>query len=106
MPFKKGQSGNPGGRPKDSKNKATEDLRGKIAEFLTTNWNQVQSDYDKMDSERRLLFLEKLLKYSVPPLQSLNVQAAIIRTLDNMTDDQLNDLAEKIITLNSNNDEK
>ncbi len=105
MKFQKGQSGHPEGRPKDSKNKAAEDLRAKIGDFITTNWDQVQRDYNKMGPLRRLLFLEKLLKYRVAPLQSLDIRADIKGSLEGMTDDQLNELAEKIITLNSGSHE-
>ena len=97
MAFKKGESGNPKGRPKDSKNKATEDLRQRIKDFIDDNWEKVQTDFNKMDPEKRLTFLEKLLKYATPPLQSIDLNADIKNRLESMTDDQLEALAEKIL---------
>jgi transcription termination factor NusB len=102
MPYKKGQSGNPNGRPKNSKNKATEDFRAKINEFITENWDHVQKDYDSMDPEKRLTFFERILKYTLPPLQSLSVDANIRNELEKLSDEQLNQVAEKILQLHQN----
>ena len=37
MPFKKGESGNPVGRPKGSLNKTTQELREQITQAIDTN---------------------------------------------------------------------
>ena len=91
--FTKGQSGNPAGRPKNSKNKATEDLRMKIGDFLDENWDRVQADFNRLGPEKRLNFLEKLLKFCVPPKISVDLR----REVEALTDQQLDELAEKIL---------
>jgi len=91
--FTKGQSGNPAGRPKNSKNKATEDLRMKIGDFLDENWGRVQADFNRLEPEKRLNFLEKLLKFCVPPKISVDLR----REVEALTDQQLDELAEKIL---------
>lgn len=101
MPFKKGQSGNLKGRPKNSKNKATEDLRQRITALIEKNFDQLEADISNLDSEKRLIVLERYLKYCLPPLQSLNIQGELRAQLETLTDDQLNELAEKIISLNT-----
>ena len=106
MPFKKGTSGNPKGRPVNSKNKAAEDFRTKVKAFISENWDQVQKDFNSMDAEKRLAFLEKLLKYSIAPLSSVNVQADIKTRLETLTDEQLDQLADKLISLNTGNHEQ
>lgn len=91
--FIPGQSGNPTGRPKNSKNKATEDLRMKISDFLDENWDRVQADFNRLGPEKRLNFLEKLLKFCVPPKISVDLR----REVEALTDQQLDELAEKIL---------
>lgn len=105
MKYTKGMSGNPKGKPKGTKSKSVEEIRIRIKTFIDNNWQQVEDDFMKMDPKERLTIFEKLLKYAIPPLQSMNIQAEIKTTLEGMTDDQLNELAEKIITLNSGNHE-
>jgi hypothetical protein len=105
MGFKKGVSGNPTGRPIGSKNKTTEEIREKISDFLNEVWPQVQTDFKELDPEKRMFFYEKLLKYSIPPLQSISMQAEIKSDLDRLSDDQLAELADRLIELNTEDDE-
>ena len=102
MPYKKNDSKiNRNGRPKGSPNKSTGDLRQQITDLIEKNFKKIEADFNVLDSEKRLIVLERYLKYCLPPLGSLSIQADIKNSLETMTDDQLNDLAEKIITLNS-----
>ena len=89
-----------GGRKKGTQNKVTKDLRQRITDLLEKNFERIESDFNKLGSEKRLIVLERYLKYCLPPLQSLNVQAEIKSQLETLTDEQLTDLAEKIISLN------
>ena len=91
--FSPGRSGYPAGRPKNSKNRATEDLRAKISDFLDENWDRVQADFNRLGPEKRLNFLEKLLKFCVPPKISVDLR----REVEALTDQQLDELAEKIL---------
>ena len=90
-----------GGRKKGTQNKVTKDLRQMITDLLEKNFERIESDFNKLGSEKRLIVLERYLKYCLPPLQSLNVQAEIKSQLETLTDEQLTDLAEKIISLNT-----
>ena len=65
MPFKKGESGNPVGRPKGSLNKVTQELREQITQAIDTNkicemLNQITSPLDYINA------ITKLLPYIVP----------------------------------------
>lgn len=73
MPFKKGIATNPNGRPKGSKNRATENLRDKVSIFLNDNWETVQRSFDKLEAKERLSFIIQLMKYSIPPLSSIDL---------------------------------
>ena len=82
MPYKKNDSKiNRKGRPKGSPNKSTGDLRQQITELIEKNFKTIEADFNMLDSEKRLIVLERYLKYCLPPLQSLNIQADIKGTL-------------------------
>ena len=60
MPFKKGESGNPVGRPKGSLNKVTQELREQITQAIDTNkicemLNQITSPLDYINAITKLL---------------------------------------------------
>jgi hypothetical protein len=78
MPYKKNDSKiNRNGRPKGSANKKTGDLRQRITYLIEKNFEMIEEDFSKLDSEKRLIVLERYLKYCLPPLQSLLIQADI-----------------------------
>ncbi len=67
-------SNNPTGRPTGSKNKVTIDLRIRINDFLSDNWETLQADFKKLEPKDRLLFYEKLLSFGLPKLQSTKIE--------------------------------
>ena len=91
-----------GGRRPGTPNKVTKDLREQITVLIKKNFERIESDFNKLDSEKRLIVLERYLKYCLPPLQNLNIQAELKSQLEGLTDQQLEELAEKIISLNTN----
>jgi hypothetical protein len=102
----KGKTNNPAGRRSGTPNKVTTELRQKITDLIEKNFKKIEADFNKLDPEKRLIVLERYLKYCLPPLQSLDIRADIKGSLEGMSDEQLNDLAEKILTLNSGNNEQ
>ena len=72
---------NRNGRPKGSPNKSTDDLRQQITALVEKNFSKIEDDFNSLDSEKRLIVLERYLKYCLPPLQSLNIQADINTTI-------------------------
>lgn len=85
MAFEKGQSGNPGGRPKGSGNKVTSKLRETITAFLDENFEKVKQDFDKLKPGERIRMYIELLQFGVPKLQSVQIETEF----DNLTDEQL-----------------
>jgi hypothetical protein len=67
----KGHTNNPNGRPRGVPNKVTTDLRQCITNFLEDNWEQIQRDWQDLEPKDRIVLFEKLLKYVLPTLQSI-----------------------------------
>ena len=102
MPFRKGESGNPSGRPKGAKNKLTEELRNRITVFLSDHFDTIQTDFQRMDPEERARLYFGLLKFGLPQLQAVSMDLQ----LERMTDEQLDMVLERIEQLNRNSDEE
>ena len=66
MAQKKGQTGNPNGRPKGKPNKVTAEMKEKIQLFVESNFETIQKDFDNVDAKDRLIIFERLLKYVIP----------------------------------------
>ncbi len=90
--------GGGGGRKPGSKNKSDKSLRQFVTDFLNQNRDLLQSDFKKLKPNERFGVFEKLLKYSIPPLQSLSLS-----NFDNLTHEQLDSIIEH---LKKNNNEK
>src|SRR5687768_5834565 len=85
MPFEKGISGNPTGRPKGSINQSTQQLRESIIDFLEANFEGVQSDFKSLTPKERLKVYCDLLQYGLPKLQAVQLEGEF----DRLPDDQL-----------------
>lgn len=79
--MKKGITNNPNGRPKGSLNKSTTEMRELVTNFVSANLTTIQADFDQLEPKERLLFLEKLLGYTLPKLQSVTTKDETIRPL-------------------------
>lgn len=77
MAFEKGKSGNALGKPKGTKNKASINLREAITSFLEEGFEKVVKDFEKLSPKDRCKLYIDLLQYSLPKLQSTNLNAEI-----------------------------
>jgi len=72
MAQKKGQTGNPNGRPKGSKNRSTERAREAIAKFVDRNTARfdvwLEEIYQEEGAKEAFKCVEGLLEYHVPKL--------------------------------------
>lgn len=71
MAFKKGQSGNPKGRPRGAKNKATNELREWVERFINENLDTIANDIKELEPNERVKFFLALLNYTLPKQQSV-----------------------------------
>ncbi|MBC8984775.1 hypothetical protein H9X96_03190 [Pedobacter sp. N36a] len=66
MAPKKGTTNNPYGRPRGSKNKATENMKQAVKDLIDSNWKIIGDDIKKLSPKDRVAFIEKLVAYVLP----------------------------------------
>jgi hypothetical protein len=110
MGLKKGQTGNPGGRPKGTPNKVTTDLRKWVEQLINNNLSQMKRDLKQLEPKERLMILEKLMQYTIPRQQAISVEAqiqaeygALERLLSNAPEEAIKEITERVIRLNQLN---
>lgn len=92
MPFKKGQSGNPNGKPPGAKNKIGIQLRETISNFLIDNFETIQNDFKKLNPKDRAKIYCDLLQYGLPRLQAVSNEFQF----EQLTDEQLTEVIDKL----------
>ena len=71
MGLHKGQTGNPNGRPKGSKNRSTSEIKTAIQRLLDTNVEQMESDLQELSPKERISVLLKMAEFVLPKVQSV-----------------------------------
>ena len=64
---------NPAGRPKGTPNRVGVELRARVTAFVADRWEQLERDFDDLEPRERMMFLEKLMAYTLPKLQAVAV---------------------------------
>jgi len=98
MGLKKGTTNNPAGRKKGTPNKLTADLRQRINEVLENNWQNIEADIKALEPKDRLMFIEKLLKYTLPTLQA----TSLTTDFDKLSDEQLDRIIDELKNIVNN----
>jgi hypothetical protein len=75
MPFEKGDERiNRSGRPEGAKNRVNDEIRTRINEYLSENFDEVLNDLKTMEARERVRFYIELLQYSVPKLKAMELK--------------------------------
>ena len=91
MPFEKGESGNPAGRPKGAMNATAKLLRQMISDFLVENFVEVQKSFKEIPPKEKIKVYCHLLAFAVPKLRPSDELM-----LERLSDQELDDLFEKL----------
>ncbi|HEV7332337.1 MAG TPA: DUF5681 domain-containing protein [Flavisolibacter sp.] len=91
MPFEKGISGNPAGRKPGSTNKSTAQLREIVNNFLSDNFEAVAESFKSLPAKDKVKAYVDLLQYGLPKLQ-----AESSNPFENMTDEQLDEIVNRL----------
>ena len=74
MPFiKEDKRINKAGRPKGSKNKATNEIRDKFQELIESNYEQLEKDLKTLRASERVKAIIDLAKFILPTLKATEV---------------------------------
>lgn len=97
MPFKKGQSGNPAGKPRGIKNKASESLRFNLNRLLEEQFALVAKDFQKLEPRDRVNAWLKLLEFALPKQR----QNAII-DVSQLSETEVDELLNRALSITDN----
>ncbi len=74
MPIKKGTVLNPTGRPRNSQNKTSAEIRAAFQLLISDNLEQLQADLKACEPEKRISYIIKLSEFILPKMQSMTIE--------------------------------
>ena len=81
-----------GGRKAGTPNKATADIKNRIAQLIDEQFETISSDLDEMDPKDRVSAYLKLLEYVLPKQREQKID------LSNLTDQEIDELLDRALT--------
>lgn len=80
-----------GGRKAGTPNKATSDLKSRIATLLDQEFDTISNDLDLLEPKERVTAYIKLMEYVIPKQREQRID------LSTLSDEQLDDLIHKLL---------
>lgn len=109
MTFRKGQSGNPKGRPRNSRNKKTSELAELVRNIVGSNLERIQSDLSELSPPERVKAVTTLMGYVLPKKQAVSLATEreqeyklLEELLKSAPDEAVDKIVERINKLRSN----
>jgi hypothetical protein len=96
MPFIKGKSGNPKGRPRGTKSKLSRETRELIHDIVQKGLIQIEDDLKQLSPSNRVKVLVDLLPYDIPRLQNTTLKTDIESLTDEQKELIVNELLQKL----------
>ncbi|MFO7656340.1 MAG: hypothetical protein R6W78_04675 [Bacteroidales bacterium] len=96
MGLSKGQTNNPAGRPRGSKNKATEVIRQKVEDFITLKIDEVETVWKQLEAKDKMQFLTKILDFVMPKLKATDSDLNI--NINSLSDSELTRLCDELLS--------
>ena len=90
--YRKGESGNPAGRPTGRQNRTTEELKAAVMAFLDGNLSGLQKDFQKLKPVDRMKVMVALLKFVLPTAREVDLSLGI----QHLSDHQIDEIVRKI----------
>lgn len=94
MQFEKGRE-KTGGRRAGTPNKASMDIKSRIASLIDRQFENVQADFEALEPKDRVTTYLKFLEYILPKQREQKIDLST--RLDGLTDEQLNELIDNIL---------
>lgn len=96
MGLPKGKTNNPKGRPKGAKDKVSRELREWVQRFLERKTYDLEKSWKELKPEQKFALFEKLLAYTLPKPQTIDLNI----DLERLTEEQLDQIINKLINSN------
>ncbi|GAB3503674.1 hypothetical protein GCM10027341_33160 [Spirosoma knui] len=90
MPFEKGRE-KTGGRKAGSPNKATTDIKSRIATLIENQFDTIQADLETLEPKERVTVYLKFLEYVVPKQREQKIDLSMLN------DEQIDELLNKAL---------
>lgn len=83
-----------GGRAKGTPNNKTKEVRTFISDLLKNKMADIEEAFDQLEAKDKVAAFTQLVKYVIPSLQSVDIDAVVEKKGDSI-EDKLRELAEE-----------
>ena len=90
--FRPGESGNPTGRRRGTRNRVTRELRDLIKSFLESHFEETIVIWEKANPREKLTFFINLLPYILPRMEKASLDISFDQLTENDIDKIINHL--------------